>query len=277
MKLGMNLYLWTTHLDQQHLPLLETLSAAGFDGVEIPVSDYSVDEIQAIRQALANTGLACTAATLFSGEPNPIAMEPARQAAAIEKIKQDIELAHALGAESLVGPIHSAHKEFPGRGPTAAEFERCVAFLQAASDLAGDALQLAVEPLNRFECYFLNRQADGKRLADAVDRHNVGILYDSHHAHIEENDVASGIEVLAGRANHIHISESHRGTPGGGQVDWANTFQAIKAIGYDGWLTIEAFASDVEGIPAAVNIWRDCFASKEEVYQAGIALMRSYQ
>jgi D-psicose/D-tagatose/L-ribulose 3-epimerase len=40
MKIGMNLFLWTNRLKPKLFPLLDTLKAAGFDGVEIPMNDY---------------------------------------------------------------------------------------------------------------------------------------------------------------------------------------------------------------------------------------------
>jgi D-psicose/D-tagatose/L-ribulose 3-epimerase len=275
MKIGMNLYLWLNRLEPRHFKLLAELKAAGFDGVEIPTGDYSSAEIAAIRQSLANEGLACTVATLLSAEQNPIADDPGLQRAALDKVRADIEVAAELGAESLIGPMHSGHKVFHGRGPDAREFDRCVEFLKTVgSEAAQTGVQLAVEPLNRFECYFLNTAEQGLSLADAVDLPNVGILYDTHHANIEEKDPYEAISSLGARLAHFHVSESHRGTPGTGTVQWQESFRALRDSQYDRWLVIEAFGQEVEGIPEAVNIWRNCFASEAEVYQQGMALIQ---
>jgi D-psicose/D-tagatose/L-ribulose 3-epimerase len=245
-KLGMNLYLWTARLAPEHFPLLAQLKVAGFDGVEIPAGDYSAAELAAIRQALNNEGLACTVATLLAPACNPIARQQSLRQAALDKINADIAVAEALDAEALVGPMHSGHKHFVGRGPDQQEFADCVEFLSTVGATAAQAnLYLAVEPLNRFECYFLNTAEQAGALADAVDSDAVGILYDTH-----------------------------RRTPGTGTVDWANSFRALRDSEYSGWLTIESFAQDVEGIPSAVNIWRDCFDDKQAVYSQGMALVQ---
>jgi len=276
MKIGMNLYLWLSRLQPQHFPLLAELRAAGFDGVEIPVGDYSAVEVSAIRNTLANEGLACTAANLLSAQYNPIAGEPQVRQAAVDKVRADIELAHTLGAEMLVGPMHSAHKVFTGCGPTELEFERCVEFVGAVGEYAKQAgLGLAIEPWNRFECYFLNTATQARRLADTVNLDNVGILYDTHHANIEEANVGAAITSLDSRLAHFHVSESHRGTPGTGAVQWQESFAALKAMNYQGWMVIEAFATDVAGIPEAVNIWRNCFVDKQEVYSRGRDLIQA--
>jgi len=276
MKVGMNMFLWCNRLEPAHFPLLGSLKMAGFDGVEIPMSDYSSAELSAIRSALHSEGLQCTMASILSDDTNPVSPDAATRQSALHKLQSDIDIAAELGAESLVGPFHSAHKLFQGRGPEPDEFEHCVSVLTATAAHAEAAgVKVAVEPLNRFECYFLNTAAQAKKLADAVDSPALGILYDTHHANIEENDVYAAIVSLDTRLNHVHVSESHRGTPGTGSVNWHNSFEALRDTHYDGWVVIEAFAQDVPGLADAVNIWRDCFGSKTEVYEEGIALIRS--
>jgi D-psicose/D-tagatose/L-ribulose 3-epimerase len=277
MKIGMNLYLWLTKLKPQHFELLAKLKQLGFDGVEIPTGDYTASELANIRSALNNEGLKCTVATLLPPELNPISPDSAIRAAARDKLKHDINIASELGSEALIGPMHSGHKLFYDRGPNQQEVDLCTEFLTAMGTEAKQAnILLGVEPLNRFECYFLNTAAQGKQLADAVNLDNVGILYDTHHANIEEYSVYDAITGLGNRLNHFHVSESHRGTPGTGAVDWKNSFKALKDMDYKGWLVIESFAKDVDGFPEAVNIWRDCFSSKDEVVEQGFALIKNH-
>ena len=49
----------------------------------------------------------------------------------------------------------------------------------------------------------------------------------------------------------------------------AVTFAALKAGGYDGWLTIEAFGRALPALAAATRVWRDFFPEREEVYRYG--------
>ena len=273
----MNLYLWTSHLAAEHFPLLTELKNAGFDGVEIPASDYTAAEQQRIRAALADNELDCTMATVLPPGSNPLSDSAVERDQARKKLGQDIRTAAALGAEALIGPIHSSHKVFTGAGPTELEAERCAAFLSEMGELAAaEDIYLAVEPLNRFECYFLNTVGQAISLMAQVAHPRVGILYDTHHAQIEESHCDQAIRQAAPHLGHFHVSESHRGTPGSGSVDWASSFAALREQNYAGWIVIEAFASDVAGIPESLNIWRDCFASKREVYEQGYALIEQH-
>jgi sugar phosphate isomerase/epimerase len=127
------------------------------------------------------------------------------------------------------------------RGPNQQEVDLCTDFLTAMGVGAKQAnLLFDVEPLNRFECCFLNTAAKGKQLADDVNFDKVGILYDTHYASIEENSVYGAITALGSRLNYFQVSESH----GTGAVDWTNSFRPLKDMNYKGWLVLESFAKD---------------------------------
>ena len=275
MKLGMNLFLWTGHVGSEHLALFSELAEAGFDLLELPRAGYKSIEIKQINRELDDLGLSRSVATILDEYSNPISPDPRVRQAALEKLRADIELTAELGGEALIGPIHSAHKLFCGRGPSEDEFSWCAETLRAAGEYAASFnIELSVEFLNRFECYFLNTCQQTSELVRAIALNNVGILYDTHHAHIEEREQGSAILANASSINQIHISESHRGTPGTGTVDWISVFKAIKASAYDGRVVIEAFGTRDPDIASAVNIWRDCFESEESVYQDGLHLIK---
>ena len=141
--------------------------------------------------------------------------------------------------------------------------------------LFGVVLMMAIESLNRFECYFLNTAAAAVELVRAVNHPNFRTMYDSFHAHIEEKDPAAAIRTVAPVLAHVHISENDRGTPGTGQVNWDATFKTLREVKYDGWLTIEAFGRALPDLAAATKIWRDLFPSAEEVYTKGLAFVKS--
>jgi D-psicose/D-tagatose/L-ribulose 3-epimerase len=116
--------------------------------------------------------------------------------------------------------------------------------------------------------------ADALAHAARVDHANFGVMHDTFHANIEEADPIGVIAQSLPFLRHIHISENTRGTPGRGHLPWPAIFAAIRATGYDGWLTIEAFGRALPGLAAATRVWRDLSASPEQVYTEGQALIR---
>jgi D-psicose/D-tagatose/L-ribulose 3-epimerase len=272
----MNLLLWTAGVTEEHFPLLEKIKKWGFDGVELPL--FSADEagLKRVRRELDNLGLARTAVCVCTPEANPISADPTLRRAAVEHLKERIDWCAVVGAEVLCGPFHSALGALQGRGRTDDEWKWCVEVQREAAEHAAQVgVRLSVEPLNRFEVYFLNTAADARRLVEEVGQPGYGFLYDSFHANIEERDVYRSIVDNASAINHVHISENHRGIPGDGHVRWDETFRGLKDAGYDGWLTIEAFGRALPELAAATCIWRDLFPSEEAVAAQGIQFIRS--
>ncbi len=275
MKIGMNLLLWTGFVTEAEFPLLGKLKAAGFDGVELPLFDGTADHYRKVKAELDRQGLACTTVTIMTPEANPISHDPHVRAAAVERLKWAVEMNHVLGSVAMCGPYHSPLGVFSGTGPTADEKSRAADVLRTAAEFAQQAkLTLAIEYLNRFECYFLTTAADAKALVQAVSHPNFRCMYDTFHAHIEEKSQAAAIKTVAPVMAHVHISENDRGTPGTGQVRWDEVFRAIKQTGYDGWLVIEAFGRALPDLAAATRVWRDLFPSAEEVYTQGIKFIK---
>ncbi len=275
MKTGFNLLLWTTHATADHFFLLETLKATGYDGVEIPVFEGDPEHFRSIGDAVRDAGLACTSVTVLPDEAHSaISADPASRQGALDHLAWAIECSEALGSEILCGPFHQPLAVFSGAGPTRDELVYGAEVHRKAADLAArSGLILALEPLNRFECYILNTMAAARDHVRRVDRPNFGALYDTFHANIEEKDPIGCIAEASDVIKHVHISENDRGTPGRGHIDFARTMKALRAAGYDGWLTIEAFGSSLPALAAATKVWRSFFPSEEEVYEVGLRTM----
>ena len=276
MKVGFNMLLWTTHVTEEHLPLLETLKKAGYDGVEVPIFEGDTAHFEKVGKAIKDNGLGCTSVTVIPDEEhNPISTNAKHHQAAVEYLKWAIDCSAAVGSTMLCGPFYQPLGVFTGQGPTEQEKQHAVEVHCQAAEFAAKAnLTLAVEYLNRFECYFLNTMADAADYVQRVNHPSVGVLYDTFHANIEEKDPVGCIGRHIGVIKHVHISENDRGTPGKGHIDWPGTFRALRSGGYDGWLVIEAFGRALPDLAAATRVWRDFFPSSEEVYTEGLKLVK---
>jgi D-psicose/D-tagatose/L-ribulose 3-epimerase len=276
MNIGVNMLLWATYVTRDHLAALRAIKAAGADGVEIPIMEGEVAAYRELGKQLDGLGLKRTASMAFvTPELNPVSDNPVHRQAAADNLKWLIECAHALGAPVICGPMFQTIGAFSGDGPTETELERAAGVLRSVAELARQAgVTLAMEPLNRFECYILNTLADGAALTDRIGHPNVGILFDTFHANIEEKDPVGAISRHGRVIKHFHCSANDRGIPGEDHVDWAGTFQALREINYDGWLVIEAFGRALPGLAAATKIWRDLFDDALDVARKGVPFVR---
>jgi D-psicose/D-tagatose/L-ribulose 3-epimerase len=271
----MNLLLWTAHVDETHSPLLAQLANTGFDGVEIPLFEGDAAHYRGLRAELDRSGLASTTVTVASPEANAVSPDAAVRAAFVERMRWALEMSAILGSEVICGPMHQALGEFTGRGATAEELKRGAETLHAAAELAEDVgVTIAVEYLNRFECYLLTTAGAARSFVEQVGHPRLRTMHDTFHAHIEEKSQASAIRTVAPVMAHFHVSENDRGVPGTGQVRWAEAFATVKEVGYDGWITIEAFGSALPDLAAATKVWRPLFEHEADVYTKGLALIR---
>ena len=277
MKLGMNMLLWSTDVcDPEYDATFAMLKDAGFDGVEIPIFDREVDKYAELGRRLDAFGLEPIAVGARVAGESPIADDPAERAEALAATRANIDTAAALGASLICGPLAAPLGVFSGAPPTADERGRSVAYLQEVAPYAEEhGVTIALEYLNRFEMYLTNTAADLAALVREVDHPSVRMMYDTYHAHIEEKDVREALQACKDVLVHVHLSENDRSTPGAGQVDWETTFAALREIGYDGWVSIEAFGDSLPELAGATKIWRRMFESEERLARDGAVFIRS--
>ena len=275
MRYGINILLWTDTLQDSVLPVLDELKSAGYDAVELPCFEYAPKTYATWGKRLDEVGLARTACTVVGADANPISPDKSVRRKGIDAVKGALECAKAAGCESLVGPFHSALGHFSGAGPTPAEWKWGVESMRAIAEFADQCgVNLGLEFLNRFECYFLNTAADTARFCRDVDHPRCRMMYDTFHANIEEKDVVAAIRTAGPYLVHVHISENDRSTPGSGGVRWQETFDTLREVGYDNLMVIEAFGLSLEKLVPTCKIWRRMYESEMQLVRDALAFMK---
>lgn len=267
------MFLWTTHVGPAHDSLLADIRGTGFDGVEIPVFEGTPADFAKLGRRLDALGLARTAVSAI-GDPalDLISPDTSVRNAGIARMRWVLDCSAALGADRVSGPLHSVLGQFSGQGPSADELARAADSQQKIGEHAATVgVTVGLEALNRFECYLLNTMDDLASFIRQVGHPNIRAMYDTFHANIEEADPIAALTRNRAEVVHIHLSENDRGVPGRGNIPWAETFAAIRDIGYDDWLTIESFGRGLPDLAAATKVWRDFAESPEAVYRDGFA------
>jgi D-psicose/D-tagatose/L-ribulose 3-epimerase len=276
MKYGVNTMVWTTHITEQHSPLFLRIREWGFDGVELFLSPSEPSALPSVRRMLDEIGLERTACSVLPREANLIDADAQVRARAAKFLKQCVERTAELGAKLICGPLYAGLGVMTGRRRTKDEWKWAVEGLQVAAQHAAKlGVILCVEPLNRFETYFLNTLSDAAQLVHDVSQANVLIHFDTFHANLEERHPADSLRSVAKELGHVHISENDRGIPGTGHNDWRGILTALKESGYDGWMTIESFAQPEPELAAAAAIWRDLTDSGDELAREGLRFIKA--
>jgi D-psicose/D-tagatose/L-ribulose 3-epimerase len=277
MKFGVNTFIWTPSFDKSSLPLLPMIKEHGFDGVEVPLFRPAEFAAADIRKGLQQNGLECTVCSILVSGFSLISEDAEVRRKTRIHLEDSIRAVADVGAKIIAGPLYSPVGYLPGRRRTAEEWRWAVEGYQSLTGtLEANGVTLAIEPLNRFETYFLNIAADLAALCDEVDHPNVGILLDTFHANIEEKDIAAAFRTAGRRLKHVHTCENDRGIPGSGHVEWAGVFQALRDVRYDGWLTIESFGFALGELSAAASIWRDIETSPDAIAFEGVKFLKKH-
>jgi len=273
------MHLWSNEITVDDFKDIERLKELGYDGIEIFLAEPEKTDLRGLSAHLKDLGMGCLGCLGVGPDNNPASADAAVRQAGLDTIKRAIDALHEveqgeLGGANLCGPYHSAFATFSRNAPQEDEYKRSAEVLREAAEYGAQAgVSLTPEALNRFECYLVNTMSQLKKLVKLVGHPNLKGMYDPHHANIEEKSQRGAIEMIAPVLGYVHISENDRGLPGAGQVQWDEVFGALSDVGYEGWMSIEAFSRANKNFANAINVWRD-FDDREEITRDGIKFVR---
>ena len=273
-RLGAHAFLWAPDWTRQAAErVLTTAAAAGLDLVEIPL--LRPDEVDAAHtKAFAEeVGVALTCSLGLPAESTL----PDHPAEAEAFLKRTLDVCHALGASVLTGVTYATLGRLSGRPPEDAEYATIVAALRpVARHAASLGMGLGIEACNRYETHLVNTGRQAAEMVERVGEDNVFAHLDTYHMNIEEQSYEQGFADAGKHLGYVHLSESNRGIPGRGSIDWAAVFRGLKAVGYDGDLVLESFLMMHPDIARALAVWRPVAESPEAVVDEGLPFIRQH-
>ena len=217
---------------------IERLARLGYDGLEISGEPQAFDAAH-VRSLLVENGLECWGAvTLMTGGRDLLHEDPYVRLGSVQYVKDCLSFVAALDGKIVTVVPSTVGKIVPMASPED-EWRWAVEGLQECQAHAEEVgVRIGLEPLNRFETYFLNRCDQALALADAVGG-NCGVALDTFHMNIEESDLLEAIRAAGDRLVDFHVADNNRMPPGYGALDWDAIARELQGIGYDGHLTVE--------------------------------------
>jgi D-psicose/D-tagatose/L-ribulose 3-epimerase len=218
------------------------LARSGYDGIEIS-GEPAVYDAGHVRSLLDEHGLECWGAvTLMVGGRDLLHEDNYVRIGSIQYVKDTIDLIAALGGKILTVVPSTVGKVVPMGSPED-EWKWAIESLKQCQAHAEEkGVRLGLEPLNRFETYFLNRADQALALADDVGG-DCGVCLDIFHMNIEEADWADAIRTAGDKLVDFHVADNNRMPPGQGAIDWGAVVRELEAVGYDAYLTVEFVAT----------------------------------
>jgi D-psicose/D-tagatose/L-ribulose 3-epimerase len=278
MQFGVSSLVWTAPFRDEDIPLIGHARSLGFDILEIPVWEINPFDVAAVATALHEHRVVATVSTSQTPDRDLTDPDPAVRSRGVAHLRYCVEVAAALGAPRIAGPLAAAaHSGFRLRSPAefARDVDRAAGGLRNVADYAADhGVVLIFEPLNRYEISFGTRVQDVAQVVDAVASPHLRLMIDVFHANIEETSFPSAVEAAGDRLAYVHAIDSHRGTPGTGHLDWIGLRDALRRNNYSGPVVIEALPYQVEWLAIDGRIWHPPAPTPDELASEGLRFLR---
>lgn len=227
---------------------LKRISGIGYDSIEIMGAPQLYDT-KVVRQQLKDHGLKCWGSvTLMEDGLNLVAGSAEERAHSVAYVKSLVDMVKELDGHMVSVVPGTVGKIVPDGRPDD-EWKHAIAGMQEIYEHAEKSgVLLGIEPINRFETYFINRADQAYALAEATGP-NCGVCLDIFHMNLEEADWAAALRRCADRLHGFHVADNNRMAPGMGSLDWSAIVGVLKEIGYDGAVSVE-FCPPLDRTPA---------------------------
>lgn len=274
---GISTWVWTSPFTTESTTLFPKIKKMGYDVVEIPVEDPEVIDAQHVKQALDEHQLEAVVCGAFGPGRDLTHEDSAVHQQCFDYLDDLISFCVAWDAGFIAGPMYSAVGKARMVSPDQKkrEWELAVKNIRKVCKKASDnGLELAIEPLNRFESDLINTTAQAKQLIEDINHPAAKIMVDGFHMSIEERSLENAIRTAGDDLIHVQTSENYRGTPGTGQTDWSSFQRGLEAVNYSGVVSIESFTSDNQELADAVCIWRPLAEDQDRMAEDGLQFLK---
>lgn len=218
-------------------------AALGFDGVELFTPTADAVDPETLGALLQQYGLGLAAVGTGAGKvirgltlTDP---DPQVRAQAVSFIAEMITFGARFKAPAIIGSMQ-------GNAGGGVEKEQALAWLAEGLNQLGEhagreGVTLIYEPLNRYETNLINQLGEATDFIRAINTRQVRLLADLFHMNIEETSLPESIRTNGPLIGHVHFADSNRRPIGFGHTPMADVAAALREIGYDGYVSAEAF------------------------------------
>ncbi|MGI6705838.1 MAG: sugar phosphate isomerase/epimerase family protein [Clostridia bacterium] len=243
----------------EHIGLLEK---SGYDYIELGLASLEAlaeKDFRELRRRVENSSIKAEAFNGFFPANIRLVGDAVDRQKIQDYLDKMVERAAQLGGKIIVFGSGAARAVPEGFSKERA-FEQLVDFLRLADPVAERyGITIAIEPLRVQECNIINTVREGLALAKAVDRPHIRLLADTYHMAFQQEGMDAIVEAGREYIFHIHVANPDgRVYPKlGDGVDYGALFDALKEIGYQGRVSIEASTKDLaKDIKDAMALWK---------------------
>ncbi len=277
-KLGIFMNFWEKNWDADHKKYIKKAAEIGFDVLEFqaqPLLEMSDDHIRSLRALADEEGIELTYSLGLDPNYDVSSLDETIRKGGVTYL-QNIIKKMKVGGGTLLSGVSYAGWGTPANflGDKRPYWEQSLKSMAEILKVAEDCgVTYCVEAVNRFETCLINTAQEALNYVAELDSPNIGVLLDTYHMNIEENNIGDAIRLVGDRLTSFHTGENNRTAPGRGHLDWDEIFGALSDIGYKGRIVSEPFVMEGGEVGRDIHVYRNLVDNPTE---AGIDAEAAY-
>ncbi len=282
-KLGIFMNFWEKNWDADHKKYIKKAAEIGFDVLEFqaqPLLEMSDDKIRSLKALADEVGIELTYSLGLDRAYDVSSLDENVRLGGV-KYLQNIVKKMYVGGGTLLSGVSYAGWGTPDNfaGDKRPYWEQSIKSMREIIKVAEDCgVTYCVEAVNRFETCLINTAEEALVYSEEIDSPNIGVLLDTYHMNIEENNIGDAIRLVGDKLTSFHTGENNRTAPGRGHLDWDEIFGALADIKYKGRIVSEPFVMAGGEVGRDIHVYRDLLKNPtEERIDAEAAYLLSFE
>ena len=282
-KLGIFMNFWEKNWDADHKKYIKKAAEIGFDVLEFqaqPLLEMSDDKIRSLKALADEVGIELTYSLGLDRAFDVSSLDENVRLGGVKYLQNIVKKMH-VGGGTLLSGVSYAGWGTPDNfaGDKRPYWEQSIKSMREIIKVAEDCgVTYCVEAVNRFETCLINTAEEALVYSEEIDSPNIGVLLDTYHMNIEENNIGDAIRLVGDKLTSFHTGENNRTAPGRGHLDWDEIFGALADIKYKGRIVSEPFVMAGGEVGRDIHVYRDLLKNPtEERIDAEAAYLLSFE
>ena len=268
-KLGIFINFWEKNWDADHLRYIDKVADIGFDVLEFqaqPLLEMDDEKLKTIKKAADERGIELTYSLGLDPRYDVSSRDESVRKGGIEYLKHIVEKIGVMDGKLLSGVSYAGwgSPNYIVNDKTDLVNRSVESMREILKTAADYDVTYCVEAVNRFEGAIINTAKEALAYIDLVDDSHIGLLLDTYHMNIEENNIGDAIRLAGNRLTSFHTGDNNRSAPGRGHIDWDDVFRAVGDIRYQGRIVSEPFVMMGGEVGRDIKVWRDLLPAPSE-------------
>lgn len=268
-KLGIFMNFWEKNWDADHKKYIKKVAEIGFDILEFqaqPLLEMSREHMRELVLLAEECGIELTYSLGLDRNYDVSSLDEKVRLGGVDYLKRIVERIGFMGGTLLSGVSYAGWGTPDNfNGDRRPYWENSIKSMKEIIKTAENCgVTYCVEAVNRFETCLINTAEEALKYVDEVGSPNIGVLLDTYHMNIEENNIGDAIRLAGNKLTSFHTGENNRTAPGRGHLNWDEIFGALSEIGYKGRIVSEPFVMQGGEVGRDIHVYRDLLDNPSE-------------